>query len=135
MSGKLYIFENSTNKTEKNILINRLNMLNGKIAHSWLNLSVESSKINSKRHLGAMLHWDAIRLLRWGPGFESWQGNQTYDWDEGAEMATQIDRFVTFVSLRLILSNLVAYIKWRSLFKKYSIFVLICLKIWQQIIG
>ena len=42
-------FETSIIKIGRNNLINRLNMLNGKIKYEWLNLSIDSFKIKSKQ--------------------------------------------------------------------------------------
>ena len=43
------IHDSSRIKVGRNILINRLNVLNGKIEYNWLNLSLDSFKLKCKK--------------------------------------------------------------------------------------
>ena len=44
----IQIFDNSTHKVGRNVLINRLNVLNGHIKFEWMNLSIETFKLRVK---------------------------------------------------------------------------------------
>ena len=44
----IQIFDNSTHKVGRNVLINRLNVLNGHIKFDWMNLSIKTFKLRVK---------------------------------------------------------------------------------------